>query len=151
MENLEQILKKRISNFGPISISDFILEANLNSKFGYYNKNLPFGNWIARYRMCRTPFNSAKMIRSSTTSKRNSENNTSGETSKNSSTVNIHLVWAACRYSHVFRKETTPPTAGSQESTPPLTSRSTSVVSKEPTGSPSTDAEWQYALPCRTL
>ena len=43
MENLEQILKKRISNFGPISISDFILEANLNSKFGYYNNNLPFG------------------------------------------------------------------------------------------------------------
>ena len=43
MENLEQILKIRISNFGPISISDFILEANLNSKFGYYNNNLPFG------------------------------------------------------------------------------------------------------------
>jgi len=43
MENLEQILKKRISNFGPISISDFILEANLNPKFGYYNNNLPFG------------------------------------------------------------------------------------------------------------
>ena len=43
MENLEQVLKKRISNFGPISISDFILEANLNPKFGYYNNNLPFG------------------------------------------------------------------------------------------------------------
>ena len=43
MENLEQILKKRILNFGPISISDFILEANLNSRFGYYNNNLPFG------------------------------------------------------------------------------------------------------------
>ncbi len=43
MKNLEQILKKRIINFGPISISDFILEANLNSKFGYYNHNLPFG------------------------------------------------------------------------------------------------------------
>ena len=43
MENLEEILKKRILNFGPISISDFILEANLNSKFGYYNNHLPFG------------------------------------------------------------------------------------------------------------
>ena len=43
MKNLEQILKKRIVNFGPISISDFILEANLNSKFGYYNNNFPFG------------------------------------------------------------------------------------------------------------
>ena len=43
MKNLEQILKKRILNFGPISISDFILEANLNSKFGYYNNILPFG------------------------------------------------------------------------------------------------------------
>ena len=43
MENLEQILKKRILNFGPISISDFILEANLNSRFGYYNNNFPFG------------------------------------------------------------------------------------------------------------
>ena len=43
MKNLEQILKKRIINFGPISISDFILEANLNSNFGYYTNNLPFG------------------------------------------------------------------------------------------------------------
>ena len=43
MENLEQILKKRILNFGPISISDFIIESNLNSRFGYYNTNLPFG------------------------------------------------------------------------------------------------------------
>ena len=43
MENLEQILKKKILNFGPISISDFILEANLNSRFGYYNNNLPIG------------------------------------------------------------------------------------------------------------
>ena len=43
MKNLEDILKKRILNFGPISISDFILEANLNSKFGYYNNHLPFG------------------------------------------------------------------------------------------------------------
>ena len=43
MENLEQILKKRILNFGPISISDFILESNLNSRFGYYTNNLPFG------------------------------------------------------------------------------------------------------------
>ena len=43
MENLKQILKKRILNFGPLSISDFILEANLNSRFGYYNNNLPFG------------------------------------------------------------------------------------------------------------
>ena len=43
MDNLEQILKKRILNFGPISISDLILEANLNSRFGYYNNNLPFG------------------------------------------------------------------------------------------------------------
>ena len=43
MKNLEQILKKRILHFGPISISDFILEANLNSRFGYYNNKLPFG------------------------------------------------------------------------------------------------------------
>ena len=43
MKNLEQILKKRILNFGPLSMSDFILEANLNSKFGYYNNNFPFG------------------------------------------------------------------------------------------------------------
>jgi len=43
MENLEQILKKKILNFGPISFSDFILEANLNSRFGYYSNNLPFG------------------------------------------------------------------------------------------------------------
>ncbi|PPR35453.1 MAG: hypothetical protein CFH26_00786 [Alphaproteobacteria bacterium MarineAlpha6_Bin4] len=43
MQNLEQILKKRILNFGPISLSEFISEANLNSKYGYYNKNLPFG------------------------------------------------------------------------------------------------------------
>ena len=43
MKNLEEVLKKRISNFGPISISDFILEANLNPKFGYYNNNFPFG------------------------------------------------------------------------------------------------------------
>lgn len=43
MDNLEQILKKRILNFGPISISDLILEANLNPRFGYYNNNFPFG------------------------------------------------------------------------------------------------------------
>ena len=40
MENLERILKKRILNFGPLSVSDFMMEANLNSKFGYYNKNM---------------------------------------------------------------------------------------------------------------
>ena len=43
MKNLNEILKKRIFNFGPISISEFILEANLNTRFGYYNNNLPFG------------------------------------------------------------------------------------------------------------
>ena len=43
MKNLEEILKKKILNFGPISVSDFILETNLNPKFGYYNNNLPFG------------------------------------------------------------------------------------------------------------
>ena len=43
MENLERILKKRILNFWPLSVSDFMMEANLNSKFGYYNKNIPFG------------------------------------------------------------------------------------------------------------
>ena len=43
MQTLEEILKKRILNFGPISISDFILESNLNYNYGYFNNNLPFG------------------------------------------------------------------------------------------------------------
>lgn len=43
MKSLEIILKKRILNFGPISISDFIAEANQNPKFGYYKKIFPFG------------------------------------------------------------------------------------------------------------
>ncbi len=43
MKNLEEILKKRIIVSGPLSISDFISETNLNKNFGYYNKNLPYG------------------------------------------------------------------------------------------------------------
>ena len=43
MNNLKEIIKKKIDVSGPLSVSDFILEANLNKKFGYYNKNLPFG------------------------------------------------------------------------------------------------------------
>ena len=43
MKNLKEVIKKKIINFGPLSVSDFIFEANLNKKFGYYNKNFPFG------------------------------------------------------------------------------------------------------------
>ena len=43
MKSFERVLKKRILNFGPISISDFMAEANQNPKFGYYKKIFPFG------------------------------------------------------------------------------------------------------------
>ena len=43
MKSLRKILEKRIINFGPISISDFMIESNQNPKFGYYNTSFPFG------------------------------------------------------------------------------------------------------------
>ena len=43
MKSLSEILEKRILNFGPISLSDFIIESNQNPKFGYYNTSFPFG------------------------------------------------------------------------------------------------------------
>ena len=43
MKSLRKILEKRIVNFGPISISDFMIESNQNPKFGYYNTSFPFG------------------------------------------------------------------------------------------------------------
>ena len=43
MKSLEEILEKRILNFGPISISDFMIDSNQHPKFGYYNNYFPFG------------------------------------------------------------------------------------------------------------
>ena len=43
MKSLRKILEKRIINFGPISISDFMIESNQNPKFGYYNTSFPYG------------------------------------------------------------------------------------------------------------
>ena len=43
MNSLKKILEKRILNFGPISISDFMIESNQNPNFGYYNTSFPFG------------------------------------------------------------------------------------------------------------
>ena len=51
MENLKQILKKRILNFGPLSISDFILEANLYLGYcgwtsGQLDKEIKSNDWL---------------------------------------------------------------------------------------------------------
>ena len=43
MKSLKKILASRILNFGPIKISDFMIESNQNPKFGYYNSCFPFG------------------------------------------------------------------------------------------------------------
>ena len=43
MNSLKKILEKRILNFGPMSISDFMIESNQNPNFGYYNTSFPFG------------------------------------------------------------------------------------------------------------
>ena len=35
MNSLKKILEKRILNFGPMSISDFMIESNQNPNFGF--------------------------------------------------------------------------------------------------------------------